>query len=101
MNGPTRVSPTSVDDATAFVDNVSVRKVVAAGLDPSIGATTQLSLAEGTKLRLDFAGTVELGRLAVGGRGIAGEIDAARYPDLISGPGSLYVKPRGTIMIFR
>ena len=101
MNGPTRVSPTSVDDATAFVDNVSVRKVVAEGLDPSIGATTQLNLAEGTKLRLDFAGTVELGRLAVGGRGIAGEIDAARYPDLVSGPGSLYVKPRGTIMIFR
>ena len=101
MNGPTRVSPTTATDATVFVDNVSVRKVTAEGLDPSIGETTQLELAAGTKLRLDFAGVVELNRLSIAGRGLAGDITAESCPDFISGPGAIYVRPRGTILMFR
>ena len=60
-----------------------------------------MRLDASTRLRLDYDGTVEVGRLMLGGRSVVGTIDATHPSGLVYGAGALYIRPKGTIVIFR
>jgi len=88
------------------VDAVTIRRiderVFAEGEDdPRFDETAKISVAAGARLRVDFAGTNKVEELRLGGRKVKGVIDAADYPDYLSGSGCFLVEPKGLMMIFR
>ena len=89
-------------DRRSYIDGVSVRKVVGAVADvPDVPQKMKLSVAEGALLQLDFPGTLKTGPVTLGGVVYIGTIDAATFPDYVSGMGTLEAIPSGTIVIFR
>ena len=91
----------SATDAWVLVDGISVRPVKDLGAAPSGLAGSTLTLGEGTRLYLDYSGDVQLESLRLGGRKRSGWIDHATYPDLVFGPGRVYVKPMGFSLVVR
>ena len=87
-------------DSNVFVDAVSIRKVDAAEM-PALDKDLQLTLGTTSRLRLDFDGTATIKSLRLGGRKTIGVIDANHASGLVSGPGSLFVPPVGSTIIFR
>ena len=87
-------------DSNVFVDAVSIRKVDAAEM-PALDKDLQLTLGATSRLRLDFDGTATIKGLRLGGRKTIGVIDANHASGLVSGPGSLFVPPVGSTIIFR
>ena len=81
---------------------MSVKKTtdLAADAVPDISKDTAIEVADGSKLRLDFPGTLKLDSLRYAGRSYSGTLTAENCP-FILGPGSLDVKPKGTVLIFR
>ncbi|MDO5318330.1 MAG: hypothetical protein Q4G65_06875, partial [bacterium] len=72
--------------------------------DVELPENLAIDVADGSTLRLDFLGTNTVGSLRVAGKNYAGYVSAADRPDLgnaLTGPGTLYILPRGTILIFR
>ena len=88
-------------DANAYVDGVSIRR--ASGTEPpALDEKFELELTDPTaKVRLDYVGTLTLGRLKVAGQNLVGEIDATHPSGLVQGIGRVFVRPRGTIVIIR
>lgn len=62
------------------------------------GATVEL--AAGTTLELDFDGEVALKGLSYAGHGRSGSLNAATCA-FIRGAGSVYVQPKGTLLLLR
>jgi hypothetical protein len=63
-----------------------------------------IEVAEGARLQLDFAGTNEVFSLRIAGRKCSGYISAETRPDLfpaLSGPGTLYIRDRGLLIVVR
>jgi hypothetical protein len=63
-----------------------------------------IEVADGARLHLDFAGTNVVNSLRIAGRSYVGLVSAAEYPELypvLSGPGTLSITPKGTLMLFR
>jgi len=88
--------------AVSLIDDVSlVRKSASLGAPPTLPATTEVRLATKARLQLDYAGQVRLGRLKLGGKFVSGVIDATHRSGLVSGPGSVYVEPRGCCIVVR
>jgi hypothetical protein len=87
-------------DVTAFVDQVLIKKADEA-VEPDIPEKLALDLADGTRLRLDFAGTNRIDRLRLNGVSVVGFIDASHPSGLVSGIGCLEVRPKGTVLLFR
>ena len=89
----------SAEDVELFVDQVSVTPAddAAFGLDEKL----VLALADTAKLRLDFAGTNEVQALKLGGRSVAGYVDASHPSGLVLGTGCLFIRPRCTVLILR
>lgn len=86
------------------VDNVSVAKVPEADLietDTVFAPETAISVADRAKLELDFIGTNAVASVRLGGRSAQGLISAKTHPDFLSGPGALYVAPRGTLILIK
>jgi hypothetical protein len=96
----TRSSETGQKDSNVFVDAVSVRKVSDSDM-PELDEELQLNLSATSKLCLDFAGTATIKGLRVGGRKVSGLIEASHPSGLVSGPGCLYIRPEGTVILFR
>ncbi len=90
--GGNRVS--LLDDVTLF----SLETGAAAHQYP---ADLELTLAEGSKLNLDFSGTITLGSLSYGNRLFSGEVKADASHPFVSGEGTVYVAPRGTLILVR
>ena len=86
--------------ADVLVDCVSVRQVLGPEATPDIQGNTEINVTGG-KLRLDYKGCLKLSKIKVGGQPLVGEVSAALYPDLVCGPGTALVTPKGTLMIFR
>ena len=87
-------------DSHVFPDAVSITP--AGDLPPpDVGRDVEVSLDAGTRLRLDYDGTVEVGRLSLGGKSVVGVVDATHPSGLVYGPGALYIRPRETVVIFR
>ena len=68
---------------------------------PDVDRKVEVSLDTATRLRLDYEGTVEVGRLSLGGKSVVGVVDATHPSGLVYGPGALYIRPRGTMLLFR
>lgn len=90
----------SATDVELFIDQISVKKV-AEDVLPELPEKLELDLAKGVKMRLDYAGTLELDTLRLNGVSVAGLIDASHPFGLVTGTGRLYVRPKGTVLIFR
>ena len=66
-----------------------------------VDCKVEVSLDTATRLRLDYEGTVEVDRLVMDGRSVVGTVDATHPSGLVYGPGALYIRPKGTVVIFR
>ncbi len=90
-------------DRMARLDAVSIRYVKDGTFTddvPDVPESASIEVAEGAKLRLDFPGNLKLDTVKYAGRSYSGTLTAENCP-FILGPGSLDVKPKGTVLIFR
>lgn len=85
----------------AFVDCVSVRRVAQGPLTPVLSPETEIAVAQGAKLRLDYIGTNEVYRVRYAGRRVPGIISADTRPDFVVGTGALSVRRQGMLVIIR
>ena len=86
-----------------LVDEVSVVKCdgLAASV-PDVPAKLAVEVASGAELALDFPGTLELDSLRLGGRSAgSGDISAVTHPDYIVGAGTIFVRPKATVLYMR
>jgi hypothetical protein len=60
-----------------------------------------VTVAEGARLVLDYAGTNLVDRVSLGGHSVVGVIDAVSHPHYVTGPGALQVIGKGTILVLR
>ena len=87
-------------DCHVFLDAISITP--AGELPPpDVDRQVEVKLDAGTRLRLDYSGTVEVERLVMDGRSVVGTVDATHPSGRIFGPGALYIRPKGTVVIFR
>ena len=86
----------------AHVDAISLRQVIGAGSRTSpLSTATELSIAAGAKVKLDFNGVSRIHRLRLNGRYVSGLVGAANYPEYFVGPGALDVMTSGMTFSFR
>lgn len=87
-----------------MLDGVSLKKVRDELTAPALPETLKIVVSEGARLRLDYDGMVDVGRLVLGGSGVHGTVSAATHPEYIQGRGVLNVTGKGepaTTVIFR
>ena len=91
----------NANDSLVFIDGVSIRKAASLGPAPEGLDEKEVVLGAKTGLRLDYTGEARLKGLVLGGRRVVGNVDATHPSGLVFGPGSLYVVPRGTVILFK
>lgn len=89
------------DDKTSFIDAVSLMRVGGAEDAAPLATESELDVAAGARLALNYTGIQTVGRMAFGGRSFSGELSAAAVPDYLEGPGLLFVQPSATVITFR
>lgn len=82
-----------------LLDGIVVEKVVRAAA-PTLPKDLDIDVDEGASLALDAPVTNEVRTVRYAGRFHAGVLDAAMCP-FITGPGVLFVRPRGTLLLVR
>lgn len=82
-----------------LLDGIVVEKVARAAA-PALPKDLDIDVDEGTSLALDAPGTNEVRTVRYAGRFHAGVLDAATCP-FITGPGALFARPRGTLLLVR
>ena len=90
-------------DRMARLDGVSIKRVkeeTYAASTPDIQESTSIEIASGAKLRLDFPGTLKVDGLKYNGQSYSGILTAETCP-FILGAGTLEVKAKGTVILFR
>lgn len=95
------VLPAGGGAADCIVDCVSIRQVLGAEATPDIPESAEIAVSGGGKLRLDYNGCLDLAGVNVNGMKLKGEVSAATFPDYVCGPGRVFVKPKGFIVIFK
>lgn len=90
-------------DKSSLFDDISLERVESSGEEaaPAMDAATELYVAEGAKMRLDYTGRLVVERLSLGGKRYSGVIRAADFPGYLDGPGEIEVRPRGLTVIIR
>jgi len=89
-------------DRSSYVDGISIVKVDdLAQSVPEVPKTARISVAGGARLALDYAGTVKVESLTLGGVKIRGSVSAATHPDFITGMGEIEVLPSGFLLSIR
>ena len=90
-------------DRSTLIDGVSLTPVADELLSemPDVPETLEISVVAVSLKKKDFPGTLKIDRLRIAGRSYVGTIDASTAPDVIFGPGTIEVTPKGTLMIFR
>ena len=90
-------------DRTTLVDAAQLYRVeTVRPLD--LPETLEIDVAAGAQLTLDFDGTNEVRRLNIAGRNYVGCVSLAERPELLgtlAGRGTLFIRPRGTVLILR
>lgn len=82
----------------SLIDDVRIERSATDGTDRLLPATTELDVAAGAKLDLDFDGTLTVKGVTLGGREKSGIISAATQPAYITGSGALYTPAKGTMI---
>ena len=91
-----------VDDTTTFFDGLSIeRRTENVACDAIVPAKARLNVAQGARVRLDFAGTNRVASVRYAGRPFSGVVDERSCPEFVAGTGALYVAPSGTVVLFR
>ncbi|HNX35704.1 MAG TPA: hypothetical protein PKM57_13820 [Kiritimatiellia bacterium] len=87
------------DDHTSFIDDVRITKQTALKDEAAPGAyrSVAIRLVAGSKLALDFPGQMVFKELWYDGRSYTGTLDASNTA-FLTGAGSVYVAPKGTII---
>ena len=89
----------AVDGKThcSIVDGVSLKKIRDELVPPTVSNKLKVVVNTGATLRLDFDGTMDVGRLVLGGSAIAKgrTVSAATHPEYIQGRGILTVTGKG------
>lgn len=90
-------------DKSSLLDDVSLVKVdeMATEAAPVLSEQMIIEVKEGARLALDFPGELTIQRLILGGARYAGKITAEQFPAYLSGPGTINVPRRGTVLIYR
>jgi autotransporter-associated beta strand protein len=90
-------------DVCTLIDDVRIGGVSDIGAAETLSSgESELALAAGTTVALEYAGVFEVGRLVIGGAvQPGGAYGAATRPDVFTGPGLLRVKGGGTRLILR
>jgi hypothetical protein len=89
-------------DRTDFIDGISIVKVDDLRQSiPDLPSATKISVAEGAHLALDYAGTVKVAGLSLGGMKVAGIANAVTHPGYLTGMGEIKVEPAGLTVIVR
>ena len=102
----TRVPP-GTELREAHIDQVSLRQIAAAGMTNRgtdvAPADLTVKCSDGARLNLDFAGTVPVKAVKVGGRWRTGTVNATTCPGLVTGTGALLASEGGPgmLLIFR
>lgn len=87
-------------DAGSLLDNVRIEYL---GMPEGavLAKDTGVEVASGATLELAYWGTNELASVRLGGHAVQGVADATTHPGFIVGPGAVFVRPRGTVIIIR
>ena len=85
----------------AFVDCVSVRRVSQGANPPELSPETEICVARGAKLRLDYIGTNAVQTVRYAGRRVSGVISAETRPDFVVGTGAFLAPKKGTLIVIR
>ena len=67
---------------------------------PTLPGKLEIDVDEGAALVLDYLGTNEVRAVRYAGRSHVGVLDAAACP-FITGPGCLFTRPQGTLLLVR
>ena len=90
-------------DRTTLVDGAQLYRVeTARPLD--LPEALEIDVAAGAQLTLDFDGTNAVRSLRLAGRSLVGYVSLADRPELLgalNGRGTLFIRPRGTVLILR
>ena len=85
-----------------LVDCVSVKAAADFWSDDfPLNEQLEIKVAVGARLHLGYTGTNVISHLSLGGHGKSGVISAETDPDFITGPGAIFVEPKGIVIIFR
>ena len=92
--------------ALSYLVRYSRKPIVVTGAQRPIDLPEHLNIevADGARLHLDFAGTNVVNSLRIAGKSYVGEVSLATRPELypaLSGPGTLMITPKGSLLIFR
>ena len=94
---------TPVVDRTTLVDGAQLYRVeTARPLD--LPEALEIDVAAGAQLTLDFDGTNTVRSLRLAGRSLVGYVSLADRPELLgalNGRGTLFIRPRGTVLVLR
>ena len=60
-----------------------------------------IEITDGAKIALDYLGTNAVDTVRYAGKSYSGEINATTCPAFVTGQGSLFVQPKGTLIMFR
>ncbi|MDA3923312.1 MAG: hypothetical protein PF904_01270 [Kiritimatiellae bacterium] len=88
-------------DYNTMIDSVSLEKVDMAEIGEPIPEDTTIELAAGTKLNLNYIGTLSVDTLRYNGTILTGTISNETCPEFIYGSGVIYSSPKGTIIILQ
>ena len=90
-------------DKSSLFDDIRLERIDSSGEEaaPAMDAATELYVAEGAKMRLDYTGRLVVERLSLGGKRYSGVIRAADFPGYLDGPGEIEVRPRGLTIIVK
>ena len=90
-------------DRYTFLDGCSIRRVLDELDDaPTVPSKLKVTVASGSRLVLNYPGTVQVGRVKLGDAVISsGVVDEATYPQYIGGMGSLTIVPQSTAISIR
>lgn len=96
-------------DEAAWVDRTTLLDAawlcrVETDRDISLPKHLDIKVADGARLRLDFAGMKVVNSLRIAGRPYVGIVSQVTHPELypvVSGPGALLIIPKGTLIMVR
>lgn len=89
------------ENQSICLDGVSLRQAPGETTTTPLPETLNLEIAAGAKAYLGFSGTNIVESVRLDGAVSGNIISADNYPGYIEGPGALFVKPKGTIVIFK
>jgi len=67
----------------------------------SLPSKLAVSVGDGARLQLSFAGVQKVDAVQYAGKYLGGPLNQQTHPEFISGPGTLYAAPKGTEVILR